>query len=99
MGSSSSRSAGEFTHESLQDGESIGKYLEALAQGLRTGRLEFSSGSRHIELEPTGLLQLAVDARRKEGEARITVEVQWKEDTRRRRRQTPLRIKVPKERE
>lgn len=96
---SSGKSAGEFAHESLQDPETIGKYLEALAQGFRTGQLEFSSGKQHIELEPHGLLQLHVDARRKDGEARISMEVQWKEKKPRKRRQTPLKIKVPRERD
>lgn len=98
MGSRSSRS-GEFAHESLQDTETIGKYLEALAQGFRTGRLEFASGKKDIELEPHGLLELAVRAKRKDGTARISIDVQWKEATAKKTRQTPLRIKVPKERD
>ncbi|MEQ8329856.1 MAG: amphi-Trp domain-containing protein [Longimicrobiales bacterium] len=89
---------GEFAHESLQDTESIGKYLEALAQGFRAGRLEFASGSKQIELEPNSLLELAVRAKRKDGTARISVEVQWKVERTRKTRQTPLKIKVPKER-
>ncbi len=90
--------SGEFAHESLQDTETIGKYLEALAQGFRTGHLEFTSGKKDIELEPHGLLELAVRAKRKDGSARISIDVQWKEATPRKTRQTPLRIKVPKER-
>jgi len=90
--------SGEFAHESLQDTETIGKYLEALAQGFRTGRLEFSSGKKDIELEPSGLLELAVRAKRKDGAARIGIEIQWKEEAPKKSRQTPLRIKVPKER-
>jgi amphi-Trp domain-containing protein len=93
----SSRS-GEFAHESLQDTDTIGKYLEALAQGFRTGRLEFASGRKDIALEPVGLLELAVRVKRKDGTARITLDVQWKEEPPKKTPKTPLRIKVPKER-
>jgi amphi-Trp domain-containing protein len=96
MGRSSK--SGEFAHDSLQDTETIGKYLEALAQGFRNGRLQFSSGKKDIEMEPAGLLELAVRARRKDGGTRISVEVQWKEKEPKKTRQMPLRIKVPKER-
>lgn len=95
MGSSRS---GEFAHESLQDPETIGKYLEALAQGFRTGKLEFSSGKKDIEMEPAGLLELAVRAKRKDGNARISIEVQWKEEVPKKDQHKPLRIKVPRER-
>lgn len=90
--------SGEFAHESLQDTETIGKYLEALAQGFRTGKLEFASGKKDIALEPAGLLELAVRVKRKDGAARITLDVQWKEEAPRKNLKTPLRIKVPKER-
>ena len=88
---SSSRS-GEFAHDSLQDTASIGKYLEALAQGFTSGTLEFSSGKKAIKLSPTGLLELSLKAKKKDGEARLSLEVMWKEPKRRKPTQPPLKI-------
>ena len=84
--------SGEFEHESLQDTASIGKYLEALAEGFRSGTLEFSSGKKAIKLRPTGLLELSLKAKRKDGEARLQIDVAWKEPKRRKRRQPTLKI-------
>ena len=33
----------EFRHDSLQDQQSIAKYLEVLVQGLQSGKLSFES--------------------------------------------------------
>jgi amphi-Trp domain-containing protein len=92
----SSKSSGEFAHDSLQDTESIGKYLEALAQGFTSGTLEFSSGKKAIQLRPSGLLELSLKARRKDGEARLSIEVAWKEPKKRRATQPPLKIQPGK---
>jgi amphi-Trp domain-containing protein len=88
---SSSRS-GEFGHESLQDTKSIVKYLEALADGFRAGKLEFSSGKSAISLRPNGLLELSLKAKRKDGQARLNLEVAWKEPKRGKRKAPPLKI-------
>ncbi|MGD2044646.1 MAG: amphi-Trp domain-containing protein [Gemmatimonadota bacterium] len=93
---STSRS-GEFAHDSLQDTNSIGKYLEALAEGFRSGTLQFSSGKKAIRLRPTGLLELNLKAKRKGGEARLQIEVAWKEPKRRTKSTTPpLKIQTGK---
>lgn len=88
---STSRS-GDFEHESLQDTASIGKYLEALAAGFRDGTLEFASGKKAIKLEPTGLLELTLKARKKDGDARLQIDVHWKEPKRKKKTQPPLEI-------
>jgi len=87
-----SKRNGEFSHESLQDTASIGKYLEALAEGFRSGHLDFSSGKEAIHLTPTGLLELSLKAKRKNGEARVRLEVAWKQPKRPKRRHPPLEI-------
>ena len=92
----SSGRSGEFGHESLQDTSSIVKYLEALADGFRSGTLEFSSGKKAIRLRPTGLLELTLKAKRKDGDARLQLEVGWKEPKRRKQAAPPLEIQTGK---
>jgi amphi-Trp domain-containing protein len=86
---------GEFDHESLQDTESIGKYLEALAAGFRSGTLQFSSGKKAIRLKPTGLLELSLKVKRKSGDARLSLSVAWKEP-KKRKAEEPLKIQTGK---
>ena len=92
----SSSGSGEFGHESLQDTESIGKYLEALAEGFRTGNLEFTSGKKSMRLRPNGLLEMSLKAKKKSGEARLRIEVAWREPKRGKSVQPPLRIEPGK---
>lgn len=92
----SSNRRGEFYHDSLQDTASIGKYLEALAEGFQSGNLEFSSGKKAIRMHPSGLLELSLKAKRKNGEARLRLEVAWKEPKRRKESQPPLKIQPGK---
>jgi amphi-Trp domain-containing protein len=93
----SSIRSGEFDHESLQDTESIGKYLEALAAGFRTGALQFSSGKKAIRLRPTGLLELSLKAKRKSGHSRLQLGVAWKEPKKEKKSdEPPLKIQTGK---
>ena len=68
-----------FVHRSLQDCDSIGEYLEALAQGFKARRLLFCAGKREMMLKPTGLLKFNVKAKRREEEVKVTLRVSWKE--------------------
>jgi amphi-Trp domain-containing protein len=89
--------SGEFDHESLQDTESIGKYLEALAAGFRSGTLQFSSGKKAIRLKPNGLLELSLKVKRKSGDSRIHLNVSWKEPKKRKESdEPPLKIQTGK---
>ena len=73
------RSTKEFEHESLQDRESIVKYLEAIQKGFANGSLLFCNGKKELVLRPRGMLNFAVKARKKSGRVRVTFEVDWKE--------------------
>jgi amphi-Trp domain-containing protein len=68
----------DFEHDSLQDSDSIGAYLESLSQGFSSGRLSFSSGQDDLVVEPKGLLNLAVKARKKSDRVKISIKVSWK---------------------
>lgn len=70
----------EFTFQSLQDPESIVKYLDALGQGLSSGRLFLGTKKKKLILEPNGLLTLDVKAKRKERKVKLELKISWSVD-------------------
>ena len=74
------KESGEFRHESLQDCESIVKYLKALTEGFENGHLALANGGDPIVLEPRGLLNLDLKARRKDNHIKLSIKVSWKEE-------------------
>lgn len=67
----------EFRHESLQDGKSIQKLLEAISKGLGKGKLEFSDDEGELELEPKGLLDLKITVKEDETRHKLDIRVSW----------------------
>jgi len=70
----------EFNFKSLQDPESIVKYLDALGQGLSSGRLFLGTKKKKLILEPNGLLNLDVKAKRKERKVKLEIKISWTVD-------------------
>ncbi len=70
----------EFRHESLEDRQSIAKYLNALSEAFANGNLTFGHNGQAIELEPRGLLKFDVKASRKRGAVKVTLRLNWQED-------------------
>ncbi|MGE0433797.1 MAG: amphi-Trp domain-containing protein, partial [Planctomycetota bacterium] len=73
------------------DRETIGRHLQALIEGIQQGRIRLGSGDEEIVLEPDGLLNLEVHARRKDRQMRLTVRIEWNADSGRRRSQLVIR--------
>lgn len=69
-----------FKHISLQDNESIIKYLEALGLGFQQGALLFSAENRQLVLKPRGLIKLEVEAKRKNDQMKLSLKMRWSED-------------------
>ncbi|HLT38758.1 MAG TPA: amphi-Trp domain-containing protein [Enhygromyxa sp.] len=69
----------DFRHESVQDRRSIVKYLQALTAGIENGHLELGTSEHMLELEPGGLLELEVLAKRKAGKVKLVVKLHWRE--------------------
>ena len=69
----------DFRHESVQDRSSIVRYLEALTAGIESGRIELGTSEHMLTLEPEGLLELHVRAKRKAGRVKLTVKLHWRE--------------------
>lgn len=70
--------AKEFTHESLQDRESIVKYLSALCACLQEGKLMLSSNGERLSLETPQLVKFDVQAKQKRDRAQLVLKLSWK---------------------
>jgi len=68
-----------FKHQTAVDPAELAAFLEALAEGARSGRLPVSEGSRIFTLRPQGLIDLNLKVRRKAGLAKITLDLAWAE--------------------
>jgi len=70
----------DFQYESLQDTETIVKYLTALTEGFQSSQLVLSSNGKKIQLNPQGLLKLEVKARRKGARIKMSLKLDWHEE-------------------
>jgi amphi-Trp domain-containing protein len=70
----------EFQHESLQDLKSIGEYLRAIVVGLEAGYIDLSDDEGQLILHPSGLIGLALRAKRKGNRSKLQIELSWSED-------------------
>lgn len=68
----------EFTHESLQDRESIIRYLAALGEAFQQGRLQLTRDSDKIVLDTPALIKFDLRAKQKGGAAQIVLKFSWK---------------------
>jgi len=69
----------KFRHESLQDKESIGKYLNALSDGFLNGKLRFSWKDKQLLLEPQSLIKFDLETKKKDGEVKMILRFRWEE--------------------
>lgn len=69
----------DFHHESMEDRESIIKYLQTLSDGFRQGRIEFRSGQDNIVLEPAGLIQVEIKVKNQNRKSKLSAKFVWKE--------------------
>lgn len=68
----------KFVFESMQDAESIRKYLEAVMDGLGKGRLVVAAGQEQFTLQPRELLTFTVKARKRGGSGRLSLTISWR---------------------
>jgi amphi-Trp domain-containing protein len=69
----------EFKHESLQDRESISKYLKTLTDGFQASELIFRNDVEQIILNPEGMIQMELKAKRKDKKVKLSLKLEWKE--------------------
>lgn len=72
-------SINEFKHETLQDTKSIIEYLKILTEGFENGELVFRNDREQILLNPEGMIQMEVKARKKEKKGKLSIKFYWKE--------------------
>lgn len=71
----------DFFFESLQDNQSIGRYLQELVQGFKSGQIKFAHEDSSLELNPQGLLRLEIKAGSKKDKHSVRIKVSWREDS------------------
>lgn len=69
----------DFHHESIEDRESVIKYLQILADGFRQGHVEFRAGSEDIILEPSGLIQIEIKVKNNSRKSKLSIKFMWKD--------------------
>lgn len=69
----------KFLLESLQDRETICKYLEVLKDGFEQGTIKFSYKDNNLSLEPHGLINFKINAGLKNGEVELSLVFRWEE--------------------
>jgi amphi-Trp domain-containing protein len=67
-----------FSHESLEERDTVAQYLRAISDGLASGRLSLSSGEGELILEPEGLVRFRVSAKRSAYRSRINIKISWR---------------------
>lgn len=72
-------STDDFRHESVQDRRSIVRYLQALTAGIEQGHIELGTADNMLSLEPEGMLELQVRAKRKRGKVKLSIKLNWRE--------------------
>lgn len=71
----------EFEHESIQDNETVGAYLESLIEGFRKGEIVLTSDNRRIELFPNNVLHFDLSARKKGQKSKLTIKLSWRDSS------------------
>lgn len=70
---------GKFEFESVQDCQTIQKYLEALQEGFGQGRIVLISDGSEICLNPGGFMKFGVSVKKKGAENKLGIKVSWKD--------------------
>lgn len=73
------RNGKDFRHESLQDSKSIQDILKAITKGLAKGSLNLSDEDAEVKLEPKGLMNLKVTARKEDSQNRLDIRITWQD--------------------
>jgi amphi-Trp domain-containing protein len=69
-----------FEHESLQDRESIVKYLAAVGEGIAQGKLTLTSNGDRLFLEAPSLVKFDIQAKQKRSRTQLVLKLSWKSD-------------------
>ena len=68
-----------FKYESVQDTESLRRYLEALTAGFASGDIRFSSRDGEVALHPRGMIGFLIEAKSSGGRMKLQLKFSWRE--------------------
>lgn len=67
-----------FEHDSFQDLNTIVRYLNAITDGVKDGKLDLRGRDCEISLQPRGLVRLELRASERPDRARLDIRLTWK---------------------
>jgi len=70
----------KFTHESLQDTDSIKSLLKAISNGIGKGKVQLEDEEGVLTLHPEGLLRLKVTGSQDDEKNRLNIRITWAAD-------------------
>lgn len=68
-----------FEYDSMQDVQSIQKFLQTLNEGFKNGKIVLSSDKEKVVLRPQHLLKFAIKAKKKGNKCKLSLKMSWKE--------------------
>ena len=71
----------KFEFESVQDCQTIQKYLQALREGFEQGRIVLNSDGAEICMHPCGFMKFEVAVKKKGLENKLAIKISWKDNT------------------
>ncbi|NCD26976.1 MAG: amphi-Trp domain-containing protein [Deltaproteobacteria bacterium] len=71
----------KFEFESVQDCQTIQKYLQALREGFEQSRIVVNSDGSEICMHPSGFMKFEVAVKKKGQENKLAIKVSWKDKT------------------
>lgn len=70
-----------FRHESLQDGESVKRLLNAIVSGVSKGKIVLEDEDGTMVMRPKGLANLKISASQDDKKNRLDIRLTWYEES------------------
>ena len=67
----------KFTHESLQDTDSIKSLLKAISNGIGKGKVQLEDEDGMLTMHPEGLLRLKITGSQDDEKNRLNIRITW----------------------
>ena len=67
----------KFTHESLQDTDSIKSLLKAISNGIGKGKVQLEDEDGELTMHPEGLLRLKISGSQDDEKNRLNIRITW----------------------
>ncbi|MDR0549633.1 MAG: amphi-Trp domain-containing protein [Deltaproteobacteria bacterium] len=68
-----------FQYQFVTDPQDVARYLESLVASFNAGELRLTEKNRQIVFKPGPIMELAIDAQRRQGRAVISLTISWEE--------------------